>query len=159
MDRTRRLGNEPKSSLTNIAPYKASVRSACSTERADWLSDLIASRIERSRGPDWRYGDCRLEGVVEIVCARLMKGQIGVPAEEDGMWKAKSGWRLPWNWTRCPPSPAMVLAALRGRSIIGVPARMATDTKAGDVDLPRMIMGCRPRRDLAALARSARWPA
>lgn len=40
---------------------EASVRSACSTERADCLSDLIASRIERSRGTIWRYGDCSLE--------------------------------------------------------------------------------------------------
>jgi hypothetical protein len=34
------------------------VRSAGTTERSGWLSDLIASRIERSRGQDWRYGDC-----------------------------------------------------------------------------------------------------
>ncbi len=28
------------------------------TGRPGWVSDLIVSRIERSRGQDWRYGDC-----------------------------------------------------------------------------------------------------
>jgi hypothetical protein len=34
------------------------VRSAGMTGRPGWVSDLIVSRIERSRGQNWRYGDC-----------------------------------------------------------------------------------------------------
>ncbi|MDX8529270.1 hypothetical protein RFM68_33090 [Mesorhizobium sp. MSK_1335] len=40
---------------------EASVRSVGSTEPLGTTSDLIASRIERSRGQDWRYGDCSPE--------------------------------------------------------------------------------------------------
>lgn len=34
------------------------------TGRPGWVSDLIASRIERSRGQDRRYGDCSGREVV-----------------------------------------------------------------------------------------------
>lgn len=53
--------------------------SACLTEP----SDLIASRIERSRGQDWRYGDCSPEQWPGIVFARLMKGSRDATMAKD----------------------------------------------------------------------------
>ena len=52
----------PAAQLESVVEHQlileASVRSVGATARPGWLSDLIASRIERSRGQDWRYGEC-----------------------------------------------------------------------------------------------------
>ena len=50
------------------------MRSACTTERPGASSDLIVSRIERSRGAVWHYGDCSLEQRSGSSSPGLMKG-------------------------------------------------------------------------------------
>ena len=93
---------------------EASVRSACSTEPAGGSSDLIASRIERSRGSVWRYGDCSPEERSGSSWPGLVKGlRDAVTAKEHAGWierRLMAGDRR--QDRRAPSSPAWLLPSL-----------------------------------------------